>query len=334
MAALNVQLFGQLTVLLHGRALDSFGSSKAEELFCYLLIRGDRSHAREPLAALLWSDCATLQSKKYLRQTLWQLQTALNPCGAAPGGRVLLAEPDKVQINRQADLWTDVGEFERRAVAAQSPVEEWDPRTWRLLGEAVRLYRGDLLEGWYQDWCLYERERLQSIFLSLLEKLMEYTEMHRANEAGLEWGARILRYDRAHERTHERMMRLRYLAGDRPGALRQYSRCVLALKEELGIGPSKRTAALYEQIRCDQLETPCQVPVRAAQAQEPILSLSRVLSGLKQLRSRLADLESDVQQEVSEVERALQHRPGRPPQRSRSSGGALRAPGVAGSHLE
>ena len=34
------------------------------------------------------------------------------------------------------------------------------------------LYRGDLLTGWYQDWCLIERERYQCMFVSLLDKLM------------------------------------------------------------------------------------------------------------------------------------------------------------------
>jgi len=28
----------------------------------------------------------------------------------------------------------------------------------------VDLYQGDLLEGWYQDWLLCERERLQNMF--------------------------------------------------------------------------------------------------------------------------------------------------------------------------
>jgi len=40
------------------------------------------------------------------------------------------------------------------------------------LQEAVRLSYADLLEGWYQDWCLYERERLQNIYLLILDKLM------------------------------------------------------------------------------------------------------------------------------------------------------------------
>ena len=34
------------------------------------------------------------------------------------------------------------------------------------------VYRGDLLEGCYQDWCLFERERLQNAYLAMLDKLM------------------------------------------------------------------------------------------------------------------------------------------------------------------
>src|SRR5438128_1039451 len=58
------------------------------------------------------------------------------------------------------------------------------------------LYRGDLLEGWYSDWCLYERERLQHMYLAMLDKLMEYSESHQEYETGQTYGMRALRYDR------------------------------------------------------------------------------------------------------------------------------------------
>ncbi|MGH9768785.1 MAG: bacterial transcriptional activator domain-containing protein, partial [Blastocatellia bacterium] len=41
--------------------------------------------------------------------------------------------------------------------------------------------------------------------------------------------------DPACERTHQQMMRLKHLAGDRTGAMRQYDRCVKALCQELGV---------------------------------------------------------------------------------------------------
>jgi DNA-binding SARP family transcriptional activator len=71
---LSVCLFGKFSVHDDGRELDRLPGGKPIELFCYLLLQRERPHSREVLASLLWGDCTTSQSKKYLRQALWQLQ--------------------------------------------------------------------------------------------------------------------------------------------------------------------------------------------------------------------------------------------------------------------
>ncbi len=197
-------------------------------------------------------DSQTCQSKKYLRQTLWQLQTALtheNPCGAE---RILIVDNDWISINPQANLWLDFAVLEQ-SLALTNDTSGYDLETTdaQTLKDAVNLYRGDLLEGWYQDWCLFERERIQLIYLEILYKLMEYCELHREYETGVKLGEQVLRYDRAQERTHYQLMRIYYLAGNRTGALRQYERCVTSLEKDLGVKPSIRTITLYKQIRAD-----------------------------------------------------------------------------------
>ena len=242
--------------------LEGLAACKVQELFCYLLLHRDRPHPRETLASLLWGDAPTIQSKKYLRQTLWQLQTALDAPPAAPvAGQVLEVEADWVQLRSATDLWLDVAVFEQASLQSQGvPGEQFDPATAATAQAAVALYGGDLLEGQYQDWCLYERERLQQIYLTLLDKLMGYHTVRRAYELAASYGTRILRYDRAHERTHRQLMRLHYLAGDRAAALRQYARCRTALADELGVTPARSTLALYEQIRADQVDAAPPVP--------------------------------------------------------------------------
>ena len=94
---------------------------------------------------------------------------------------------------------------------------------------AVELYRGELMPTWYQDWCIYERERLQSIRIMMLEQLMGYCESRERFARAIAYGQAILRYDRARERTHRELMRLYYLTGDRTAAMRQYERCTRAL---------------------------------------------------------------------------------------------------------
>lgn len=307
MSVLRVFLFGKFHLQLGGQVLTSLHSSKVQELFCYLLLYRNRPHPREDLASLLWGDSPTVQSRKYLRQALWQLQAAIKPQTEPVNGCLLLLEGDWVRLNPKADLWLDVAVFERAFVLAQGvPGQALDDRRAQVLHTAVYFYQGDLLEGCYQDWCLYERERFRNMYLVMLDKLIGYCEAHHKYEAGLACGNRILRYDRARERTHRQLMRLHYSAGDRTAALRQYEQCAAALDEELGVRPAKSTLALHQQIRADQLDGLAHAPEKAKAALEAtVAALPEVLCRLKQPEAVLVNAQRQVQQEIQDIEMVL-----------------------------
>jgi DNA-binding SARP family transcriptional activator len=309
MSTLSIQLFGKFCVRRNEQVLDGFDARKVQELFCYLLLHRDHSLPRETLASLLWPDTTTILSKKNLRQALWQLQSALGSQTGSADDRVLLVEPEWIHLNPEADFWLDIAVLENAFQLVQKVVgHELDTQKAMLLQDAVQLYQGPLLEGWYQDWCLLERERLQSIYLALLDRLMSYCEAHRDYETGLLYGMRIMCYDRARERTHRCMMRLYYRVGDRAEALRQYERCAAALDEELGVSPSKSTLALYRQIQADQLDEP--EPVMALRVTDPALAavtppLQEVLGNLTLLQETMAEFQNQIQQSIQQVELAL-----------------------------
>ena len=307
MLLLRIHLFGKFCVRRNERILDGFDVRKIQELFCYLLLHRDHSLPRETLASILWPETTTTQSKKNLRQALWQLQSALGSQNEQANDRILLVGPDWVQLNSQADFWLDVAEFEQVFNRVQkTPGQEFDISTAQLVQYTVQLYQGPLLEGWYQDWCLLERERLQSMYLAMLDKLMSFSEAHFDYETGLLYGMRIMCYDRARERTHRRMMRLYYLLGDRAEALRQYERCAAALNEELGISPSKGTLTLYRQIQADQLDEPSSIPMQVDTPPEvPAPSLLEVLGRLAEVQRSLSELQNQVQQSIHLVKTTL-----------------------------
>lgn len=304
MDGLRVCLFGKLDVKRGDHVTVDLCAHKAQELFCYLLLHRDHPRTREALTAVLWNDCSPAQSKKYLRQTLWQLQTAIR----LPEPRhapVLTVESEWVYIGPQNNLWLDVAEFEQAFnLTKGTPGRKLDAQNVQDLQTAVELYRGDLLEDWYQDWCLFERERLQNMYLAMLDKLIDYSEANELYEAGLAYGALILRHDRARERTHRRLMRLHYLNHNRTAALRQYEQCVAALKEELGVRPAKSTMALYEQIRADQLEAlPFLAPVPLEPTTETTATmLYELLTHIEQIQQILTHTHSQIQQQIQAVE--------------------------------
>lgn len=258
-SGLVFRLFGTFSVHAGEQPLRGLDGRKVQELLGYLLLHRGRPVLREGLMAELWGDLDDGHARKYLRQTLWQLRTALDGAGSPPA--LLQVEADAVLLDDRASFWLDVGQLERACAQIQGvPGATLSASAARALREAVEAYRGDLLEGWYTDWCLEERERLEVLYLGALAKLLAYSEAHGEYEHGLAYGTRILRCDRAREHAHRGLMRLYYRAGDRTAALRQYDRCVAILREELDVAPTRRTQALYEQIRADRLWEPPERP--------------------------------------------------------------------------
>jgi DNA-binding SARP family transcriptional activator len=304
MSVLKVHLFGKFCVSQNEQPAQGFEVFKEQELLSYLLINSRRPHSRETLAGLLWGDAPTEKAKKYLRHALWHLQNALGALSPGAGG-ALMVEHDWVQLDPRAELWLDVGVFERAFMLVQdSAGAGLEARHVEALQDAVRLYRGDLLEGCYSDWCFYERERLQNMYLTMLDKLTSHCEAKQQFDLGLFYGSQILRYDRARERTHRQMMSLQYLSGDRTAALRQYERCVAALREELDVSPDKRTNALYQHIRSGGGESDT-AQNGGETGDTPPASLADVLGRLTQIQTILADVQRRVNKEIKAVRLAL-----------------------------
>ena len=301
MSQLQVSLFGKFCAQCEQQILDGLEASKVQELFCYLLLHRHQTHHREKLATLLWCENSTNQSKRYLSKALWQLQSAFDSYMIS---NLLWIEPDWIRLNHGADLWLDIALFEQAySHVRYTPGPELVSESVQLLKQAICLYKGDLLEGWYQDWCIFERERFQYMFLGMLDGLMHYHEAEEAYETAVGYAIQILRHDRAREHTHRSLMRLYYLAGNRSEALRQYERCTEALDSELSVQPADLTINLYRQIKADCLDQPLSpTPITTTAAPYTMPMLTKALNQLKHLHVTLCHLQEQTEQEIEKVQ--------------------------------
>ncbi len=319
-------MFGKLEVYLNGDPIASALSQKAQELLVYLLLHR-RSHPREKLATLLWKHGTTERTKAYLRKALWQLRQPVETSDAEVDG-LCRANGDWVQIDPGVVDRVDAAVFEKAFDAVRdSTAEDMSADQVQTMERAVALYTGDLLENWYQEWCLEERQRLKDMLLRMLDRLTRWCEREGAYDSGIQYGRRALRIDPARERIHRHLMRLWTLAGDRTGALRQYERCTEVLDCELGVSPSTATESLHAQIRDDRFppaggDTP-PPPGEAAQladggeeerrGTEPAslenkdCSLRNGLERIRRLQGRLASIQEEIRREVEAVKGALQN---------------------------
>ena len=252
-AMLQACTLGALQIEPDGQPV-RFAGRKTRSLLAYLLIHCNASIPRDVLAGTFWPDSPDARARRALSHALWQIRSA-HPALAAR----LVAGQDEVSFRLLPGDRLDVAEFERKAQAEPSSLPD--------LTAAVALYRGDFLEGCYDDWALLERERLRQLYLETLERLIGMHKLHGNFEGALACAQRLVAADPLRESTHQELMRL-YHALDRDrDALEQHAALRRILTDEIGVEPLPATDALAREIaaRLDENETPY-LPLKAGPA--------------------------------------------------------------------
>jgi WD40 repeat protein/DNA-binding SARP family transcriptional activator len=248
---LDIRTLGSLSVQCGGQPVE-FETKKDAALLVYLGCTR-RTYPREVLAEFFWEERSQSQALMNLRHMLAQLRQKV-------GDYVLIAET--VALNPGSDWWLDAAEFESQLDRASAlPL---------ALESALDLYQGDFLAGFFVDstafeeWATRERERLRLRAMQALDTLVTCYLAQRNYAAGIARATRLLQMDDLREETHQHLMRLLALSGQRGKALEQYETCRRLLDDELGIAPTPDTTALYERIKAGELveEKPRELAVR------------------------------------------------------------------------
>lgn len=125
--------------------------------------------------------------------------------------------------------------------------------------EAAHLYCGEFMAGFnlsdcaeFDEWQFFQREHLQQIGLGALDALVTAYEEDGRFRRALSFARRRLSFDRLHEPTHRRLMRLYDRIGEKAATMRQFGQYERILKAELDAIPQPQTVQLYDTIRSNQ----------------------------------------------------------------------------------
>ena len=221
-----------------GRELTSvLAQPKRVALLAYLAAATPyRLHRRDSLVALFWPELDQEHARAALRQALHGLRHAL-------GDGVLVTRGDEDIGLDGEQMRCDVVEFERATEAGR-------------LADALDLYRGDLLEGFFirgapefEQWLEDERARLKNGALRSATLLAERSEGRDALAEAAQWTRRALRIAPLDEPTLRRLMKTLDRLGDRAGALDAYEAFAKRLTTELEAEPAPETRALGHAVR-------------------------------------------------------------------------------------
>jgi predicted ATPase/DNA-binding SARP family transcriptional activator len=217
-------------------------------LLAYLAVTAQR-HSRDELAELLYPGGSRGGSRSGLRRALSTLQVAI-------GQGWLAADRNGVCLAPGPDRQMDVHVFRSLVAKAKTLDKAGDAaRAAGKLAEAVRLYRGEFLAGFFlddasafEDWQLGEAESLRKEQAAALMRLAEMHEAAAEYAEAATYGRQLLGLDPLEESVHRILMRVHARAGSRSEALRQYDRCRRVLERELGQAPDEETERIREAI--------------------------------------------------------------------------------------
>ena len=270
----------------------------------------DRFFPREVLIGNFWGDRPEEVARKSLRTAMWRIRKVLEPEGS-DGDGYLLSTSQGLGFNTGSDYWLDVEEFERVLSDAENldgtdtEIDD-DTTIERLLG----LYRGELLEGVYDEWCLYEQQRLKGMLVTALERALYRHQSGGRWPEAIDVARRLLGFDPHLEHVHRDLMRCYCAVGDRPKAIQQFEICADILKREFSIDPMPETLALYAEIRDGSpgrfMPQPGAFPVRRPHGDLTLdEKVDRALARLQAAQESLEEARKRLRRGLQDVERLL-----------------------------
>jgi DNA-binding SARP family transcriptional activator len=202
-------------------------------LLALLTTAGKRGVRRDKLIAVLWPDSTEAKARHALEQLIYSLRQERD--------ELLVVGPDPLRINHHV-LAVDVVEFEVALARAD-------------LAEAVRLYRGPFLDGFYltgapefESWAEVERGRLAELYRSALERLARGRAEQNDFVAAVETWRKLVAADPLSTSATLGLMRGLIALGDRSGAWQHGKAHEGLVNRELGRDPDPAVRTLMAEL--------------------------------------------------------------------------------------
>lgn len=236
---LRLRVLGTLQVDCDGPdpADELLAQPKATALLAYLAVARPRGfHQRDRLVGLFWPELDQERARAALRKLLSRLrQVAGERVVATRGAEAVALAPD--------ECWCDAVAFDEAVAQGR-------------LGDALELYHGELLPGFYvpeadafERWLEDERARLADaavvVAWSLVERHVAQAQLTNASRLARQ----VARLAPTDERVLRRVLTMLSRLGDRAGAMQLYARFADRLWRELAVRPSPETQQLVAAIR-------------------------------------------------------------------------------------
>lgn len=212
-------------------------TSKAEELFAYMLQNLEREVPKWRICEALWAEYDAEKVDIQLHTTIYKMKKALSSANikfnfSFINGCYWLSLPQ---------AYIDTVEFESY-VSSSMPVGE---DTIEKYEKALSLYKGDYLEENGYLWSLSQKAEYSQKYYRLTSSIVKYYMMRNDYAAAEKILQDFLEKSPLNEAAHEMLLKCYFVQKDQVAFVTHYQAVQELFKTELGIKPGKSIQALY-----------------------------------------------------------------------------------------
>ena len=200
----RIELLGEIRVVVGGRLVPRFQTMRTAALLGYLALHPGRPHPREQLAELIWPDGDPGAIRNRLNQAVSSMRRQLEPPGVVPDS---ILRSDRLTIRlMEESIETDVDEFKKLTNTVLTT--DRAPEAIVSGQAALNLYRGDLMDGLYDDWIMADRLAMEDAYTQTIVRLTRALASVGKFDEAIACAGRLTLRDPSDESVHQLIMKL------------------------------------------------------------------------------------------------------------------------------
>lgn len=239
-AITSVLALGVPRVTRGGESIDGEFQTRSARDMLFYIIESRSGRSQDELMSIFWPNSTLRRAKSAMQTTLSRIRKVL-------GSSTVVLDGDRYFVVRGSGIRFDVDDFHR--LVAQAESHDSPSLTIEILQAALRLVRGEYMDGSNADWVIEVRRKYDRLITRTLKTLADSQIKSLYWEDAIISLHQVIDREPSMESAYRRLMRAYVANGDRASALVVYSRLVDTLRQDLNVEPDPRSRALYQVIR-------------------------------------------------------------------------------------
>jgi LuxR family maltose regulon positive regulatory protein len=229
-------------------AADAWTTRRARDILCFIASRSHHRTPKDTIVDTFWRETDLKSVEKNFHPTMSHIRKALNSNQPLKQNFLVYRDGD-YQLNPEFSYRIDTEEFDCLIADGETARRERDfDRCIACYERAVALYRGEFMQGSYEDWVDEQRSYYREQYLRMLESLAAVAEKKADWLRSMDLAQKILQEDPFREDIHCMVMRSLAATGNRVAVKEQYETLRGLLQKELGVEPAMQTQKTYHDL--------------------------------------------------------------------------------------